>query len=212
MQEVMISLQIDVYTEGVEEYKTINREIGYHELRDLILDWVLNVDNGKGPLSGSTDLSAAFYRSLFPEQDWEKWKVWSQEFEVQNAKPSIGIDSDGLSWVSIRIGDQVPHFAFMNEDGKFEFVPFPDSYSYRRNGSIHGDRIIFRPGEYPYPWVVKYPGRYDVVGRLNYLLQVADSNPATILKRSPQPYKGLGSQVVEIWEELLDLALDSADC
>jgi hypothetical protein len=46
---------------------------------------------------------------------------------------------------------------------------------------------------------------------LNYLLEASDSNPITILARSPHPWRGLGKQIAAELRELLDIAKETVD-
>jgi len=87
-----------------------------------------------------------------------------------------------------------------DEDGKFKPVTIPEHYTIgSETGSIIANvkecDLLYPAFQNPWPWPLLGLEKYMGIGKLNALMKVNDSNPLTILLRSPQPYKGLGIQI-----------------
>lgn len=183
------------------------REIHFPMLIHQIIGFLDNSET----LPRFLPLGDDFFRSLF---EISKDAVPEQYPNGQpKLTPRVHIHSDGERWARITIDGYKPVFAFRrgpSSIGDLQVMPVPDRYDVDREGNIIGERLLFTPDDRHYPWMLRHPGRYDALGRLNYLLNSSDSNALTILTRSPQPYKGMGHQIIDQLKELKNLTVDMA--
>lgn len=152
------------------------REICFDDLVQRIVDWLNNT--GDCPYFGY--LGPDFLRSLF---EIDKVGVIEDHRNGEpKLTPGIHIRSDGERWVRITIDGYKSVFAFRpgpSRISNLKIIPVPEQYEVDYQGNIMGRDIIFTQDDKYYPWMIIYPGRYDVIGRLNYLLRSSGSNILT---------------------------------
>ena len=115
---------------------------------------------------------------FFPNVNWNKWQVFDDDFGIGKTLNLPHLLEERLSdivvikrelYAVLSIGFDI-HFAF-REDTSLPYVQrqIPSQY-WLQGMTIMGDKIKFPPYKEPWPWPIKIPGRYDVWGRLNFLL------------------------------------------
>lgn len=119
-------------------------------------------------------------------------------------------------------------FTFRSAAGRLEEVALPKDLTTDKEDhypDLRGEGILYPAGRFPWPLPIIEPERYEELGRLYFEIEriaaslngcadVGKTNPLDILRKSPQPYKGLAEQVTEKIEDhikQLDQILEPVD-
>lgn len=205
MENPKLKLKLEAHS--VAGSQICEREIYFQEYIKTIIGLLDSPD----ALTILSTLEEDFLRPLFELP--KDWVVEQYPDGHPKLTPRVRIRSDGERWVRITIDGYKPVFVFRqgpSRIGDLQIMPVPDQYDVNQEGNIIGERMLFTEDDRHYPWMIRHPGRYDALGRLNYLLKSSESNTLTILTRSPQPYKGMGYQIIDQLNELRALVIDKA--
>lgn len=183
-------------------------------------------DSQTSPGKDGNDFDNIFHWRLIPDFKLEDYKSISvnDEEPPDTIYPKIKARM-GETWAYITVkvpmiyGKEQPPiqmFAFKQADGDLREVQLPEGLHIEGDHpNLRGDEVLYPVGKFPWPLPVVEPKRYEELGKLYLAIEAAasslqqviepeETNPLRIIRKSPQPYRGLGEQLRQQIEKRIE--------